>query len=282
MADTPQDVTAAPAAPVEPQEPTTPDSSPEETKAPVEAKDPILEALTEDDPKDKSPKSETDKPKEEPTEEDKTPEVVEKPKADETKEKEPQEQDKPLAPKSENRFQKLANENRQLKQTIEELNAKVYQPQTVQELMEEGESEAMAEAKALRQEVEYERFNRQVTELNNSIESESARVLQEFPIFNPDSEDYKPEIAERATQLYQQAAGFQTDPNTGLLINANVLPYNFYKTFAETYQASTTEGQLRGQTATEEQLSRVDSPGSVTPPKPKEDPVLAILKSDDD
>lgn len=252
------------------QETTPKESSPKETKetpevvddgfdTPKESKD-----SKEDKPEPKSKKETEDKPKEEaeaPQEEaEEEPEQVE----------ETDKEDKPRAKNSaQERIRTLANDNRALRQQVEQLNAQVYQPQTVQELVEAGESEAMAEAKALRQEIEYERFNRQVTELNHSIESESNKVLQDFPVFNPESDQYNKDLAERVGQLYSQTAGIQTDPNTGLAIQANVLPYDFYKTFAETIEQTTQKGEATGQKNAEKQLSAVEQPSSQAPRKPE-------------
>lgn len=286
-------VVAPPAAP--PQEPAAPDSSPEETKQPAEAKDPILEALTEDDKKEPS-KSETDKPEEKPKEET-TPEA--KPKEEETAEADkPKEDDAPQSPKSENRFQKLANENRALKEQVSQLTSQAYQAQSPEDLEQEvnpetGEQYSRAEAKiaAFEQRQELRDYNDRVTEAQLTIGQESQQILESLPIVNPDSPEYKPEIAQAAAQAFE--ANLIRDPNIpevdqngqrtgqGIIVGYHAPPSLIYQPIAQAYEMSKVEGQIQGQKATEQQLSRVDAPSSASPPKPKVDPILAILKSDD-
>lgn len=289
MSDQQTDVNA----PVEPQEPTTPDSSPEENKAP-EAADPVLEALSDGDDtpaeaKGKDTKAETDKPKGEPAEQDKKPEEVENPKAEETDaEGRPRGEDGKFLPKNAapNRKEELNNDIRNLvaqrnalKQEVEQLNSQVYQPQSEDELQQQGYSPEMAAIEQMRQEREIERYNNQVAESQLSIDTESARVLQDFPVFNPDSDQFKPELAREASQLLE--ANLVYDQNTGQVIGSNVSPYQLYKTLAGAYSASQTEGQLKGQKATEQMLANADVSSNAAPPKPKFDPIMAGLESDD-
>lgn len=181
-----------------------------------------------------------------------------------------------------NRIRTLANENRELRQKVEQLNSQAYKPATEQELVDEGLSETEAKVEALRQDIEVERFNRQVSELNSSLETESLQVLSDFPMFDPGTEEkpnpeYNPQLATQVQNLYRQAAGIQTDPNTGLVISANVLPYNFYKTFADAVEQTAQENQIKGQQATEKMLSAVDAPSSAAPSHQEKDPFLEGL-----
>lgn len=280
MADKPDDVKDTTVSePVEPQEPTTSEPSTEENKAPET--DNFLEGL---DPNAKKSKSETED-KESPQEE-KEPED-DKP-VGETEDKPKDEDDEPKAPKSVNRFQALANENKALREQIEKTNSQVYQPQSVEDLVAEGESEAMAEVKALRQEREIERFNQQVTEAQTAIGQESQQIITEFPMFNPDSPDFKPEIASQAAELFE--ANLIRDPNTaqvdqngypipgtGQIIGYHASPYQIYKPIADAYSASAQENQIKGQQANERMLAAVDAPTSAAPKESKEDPFLAGL-----
>jgi hypothetical protein len=250
---------------VDVQETTTPVPSTEENKT-TEAEDPILAELQNDE--DKSP--EDTEVKEEEAEK-----PTEDPETEET------EQEKPKAKnEANNRIRTLANENRELKQHIEQLNAQVYKPQSVEELIAEGETEAMAAVKAMQQEREFDKYNQHVTEINNAVESEAEAALKDFAIFNPESPEYNAELTARADELYMQAAGIQRDPNTGLVNDAKVLPYNFYKAFAEIAKSSATQGQVQAQKAVERQLSNVDAPTSASAPTKKVDPILEELLKD--
>lgn len=274
MAQEASDVTT----PVVAQDTTPTESSPAENNAP-EVADPILESLKDEDASvDESTKK--DPPKEE-TESD--PEK-EQPESDPNLEAadETESEGKPRGKQDANaRIRTLANENRQLKEQIETLNSQVYRPQSEQDLMNDGLNPTDARVEAMRQEIEVERFNRQVSELNSTMNQEADAVLRDFPMFDPDSGGYNAEIAKRANQLYMHTAGMQTDPNTGLLISANVSPYDFYKTIAETYEVSSRAGQIKGQQANDKMRSAAEPQSSSAPKTPKVDPIMAALTSDD-
>lgn len=300
MADTPTDVKA----PVVEQETTTPAPSAEETKAPEVAEDQAVldvlkddsdESTTENKPEPKSPKPETDKPKEVPAEQDKKPEEVENPKPEDTKG-----EDKPLG-KAESRKEQLNAEIRDLvaqrneiRKEVEKTTSEVYQPASEEELREQGMTPEMAAIEAMKQERETERYNTQVAETHLTLTTQVSRVLQDFPMFNPeDKEHYREGPAQEAYQLLEQSLIRdpnvpEIDPETGeptgkgLVIGSNVEPYALYQTIARAAGESAAAGQIRGQQETEQMLANADDAGSSSPPKKEVDPILAILKSDDD
>lgn len=258
---------------VESQESTVTESAPVETKSP-EVADPLLDILSSDE---ENPTVE--EPTSEKKEEAETEETDDTAQEEEAEKEQPQGEEKPLSPKSENRFQKLANENRELKERIEKLHAEVYKPQTAEELVEEGLSPELAEVRALKQQLEVQAYNNQVVEAQVAISDEAGRVLQDFPMFDPESPEYQPDLAaEAASQLEKVLI---TDPNTGQLTGAHLSPYQIYKPIADAYQKSSLKGQIKGQKATEKMLASVDAPTSVTPKAPKKDPLLEIWSSDD-
>jgi hypothetical protein len=258
---------------VESQESTVTESAPVETKTP-EVADPLLDVL----------KSDEDSPIVEPTSQ-KEAEAETEEKADDTasedeaEQEQPQGEEKPLNPKSENRFQKLANENRELKEYVERLHAEVYKPQTAEELEAEGLSPELAEVRALKQQLEVQAYNNQVVQAQTELSEDSGRVLQDFPIFDPDSPDYQEDLAVEAAKSLERV--LVKDPNTGQIIGSHLSPYQIYKPIADAYQKSSLKGQIAGQKATEKMLASVDVPTSVTPKAPKKDPLLDILSSDD-
>lgn len=247
---------------------TTPaDPAPAENKTP-EMADPVIDELSKDD---------------EPTEG----EPQSSPEPDEKQEEEPEEtpEEQPQG-KAETRKQQLNTEIRDLvaqknalRQQVETLNSQVYKPQSAQELVDEGYSEEVAEVKALKQELELQNYNNKVVEANIALGESSAQVLKDFPIFNPDSDEFQPEIAAQAAEALE--ASLIRDPNTGQIVGSSLSPYQIYKPIADAYSMSHTQGQIKGQKATEKMLSNVDSRGSLTPAQPKKDPLLEILSSDD-
>lgn len=257
------------------QETTVAESAPAETNTP-EAADEVLAALSSDeDSTTQATETESEPVEETPNEEDPSDEVV----VETETEEDPRGEEKPLAPKSENRFQKLANENRQLREYVEQLNAQVYQPVTPEELINEGYSEEMAEVKALRRDLEIQRYNTQIVEAQAGLNSESDQIVSDFPIFNPDSPDFQADIAADAAEALN--ASLIRDPNTGQIIGSHISPYQIYKPIADAFEKAKRSGQVQGQKATERMLANVDAPASITPKETKKDPLLAILSSDD-
>lgn len=248
--------------------------------------------------------------------EDKKPEVVEKPKEDEAKAEvepeakdaetegeaeeseaeetaEPQGEDKTLKPKSENRFQSLANENRELRRQNEQLIAQVYQPATEDQLTEEvnpdtGENYSRLEAKfeAYRQQQEVEKFNNSVSEAQAEIGHESNQILQDFPVFNPDSDQFDEELHSEAADLLE--ANLIRDPNIpetgpdgkptgqGIVIGSNVAPYKLYKTLARAQGISAAKGQMKGQQDYAKMSANADTRSSAAPPKKPKDPLAEL------
>jgi hypothetical protein len=123
-----------------------------------------------------------------------------------------------------------------------------------------------------------EKFNNQVADAQLTISSESERVLRDFPLFNPDSEEYDKELAgEAAGQLQSMLI---TDPNTNQVIGSNGSVYQYYKTLARAAGISAVKGQLKGQQDTEQMLANADAGGSSSPPKKVEDPLLKLWAED--
>lgn len=258
------------------QESTVAESAPAETNTPEVDDDALLKLLSEDGESSSS----EDATEEQPVKEDSQDEEPSDKSADETPKEQPLGEEKPLAEKSENRFQKLANENKQLKQMVEQLNAQVYQPQTVEDLVvNEGLSEEMAEVRQLKQQLELNDYNNRVIEAQTNIGNESAQILQDMPIFNPDSPEFDADLHAQAAETLQ--ASLIYDPNTGQIIGSHLSPYQIYKPIAEAHRKSQLRGQLQGQKARETMLSNVDAPSSSAPKATKEDPLMQILRSDD-
>lgn len=255
------------------QETTVPESAPVETKAP-EVADSFDEVWDDDEspaPKKDEPKAETAAPVDTPTD---TAEETE-PAADETK------ADEQPRGKADERKQQLNTEIRDLvaqrnalKAEVETQNAQTYQPQSVEDLVADGMDETRAMVESMRQEQEIDKFNSRIVDAQLTLESESNKVLNDFPIFNPTSEQYRPEVAAKAAQLLQ--ANLIIDQNTNQVIGSNVSPYQLYETIAAASQASAVQGQIEGQRATEQMLANADSVGNAAPPKTKADPILEI------
>lgn len=193
----------------------------------------------------------------------------------------PAEETEQPATKADERKQQLNTEIRDLvaqrnslKTEVEKLNAETYQAPTVEDLVAEGMDETRAMVEAMRQQQEIDKYNSQVVDAQMTLESESSRVLRDFPMFDPQNESYQESVAQKASELLQQ--NLVRDPNTGQVIGSHISPYKLYETIAAAHQVSAVENQLKGQQAAEKMLANADIPSNAAPPKAKADPILEI------
>lgn len=250
---------------VETQETTQPESAPVETKAP-EVADKLLDALTSDE----------DKPVEEPKPE---PEAEQEPAEEPKVEEQPQGKAEERKAELNTEIRGLVEQRKALREEVERLNAQVYAPQTPEELVEQGMSEDNARVTALEQKLELNDYNNRVVEAQLALGEQSQKVLTDFPIFNPNSEEFDADIAADAAEAL--AAALIRDPNTGAIIGSHLSPYQIYKPIADAYRKSALAGQIRGQKANKQMLASVDASSSAPPKQPKSDPLMDILTSDD-
>lgn len=199
-------------------------------------------------------------------------------------------EDKPT--KADERKQQLNTEIRDLVSTrnalkteVEKINSETYGVATEDELSDQvnpetGENFTKLEAKleSMRQTQEMDKYNSQVADARLTLSSESERVLQDFPIFNAESDSYDKELAEEAAGLLQ--ANLIIDPNTEQVIGSNVSPYQLYKTLAKASGISAVKGQLKGQQATEKQLANADTASSAAPPQKLKDPLTELWSTE--
>lgn len=209
------------------------------------------------------------------------------PSADETKsEQKPQEgEEKQLSPKSQNRFQSVVNERNELRQRVQELEAREAQIAHEQELVdkinpETGEYYTPAEIERLafqqsretqQQSIEQERYELQVQQNQVAITDEALRAVQEFPMFDDQSPEFDPELAAQADIILGQS--LIRDPNvpeidpttgrpTGLgrIIGSQISPYQLYKTLANSSRLAAAKGQANAQKATQQMQANADVP----------------------
>lgn len=150
------------------------------------------------------------------------------------------------------------------------------------------EANRLARAQALEQQQEtaaQERYQAEVRQNQITLDGEASQALKDFPIFDPQSADYKPEIATEAAKLIDQ--NLIRDPNTpeldangqptgrGMIIGSNLSPYALLKTIADATKSGADEGQINGQKASEKMLAETDTPGGASHATPKKaDPML--------
>ena len=135
-----------------------------------------------------------------------------------------------------------------------------YGPKSEQELVEQGYSEQQAQIEALRQEMQYRDQRNQIAELNAGMQVEAVSVVNDMPVFNPNSPEYDPDFTQFVEQQYKQVANLQLDDN-GIIVNANVPLYDYYQQMYDVRQQLISKGQQQGQSQYQEMLSRTENPG---------------------
>lgn len=175
----------------------------------------------------------------------------------------------------------LVSQRNALKEQVTKANAEVYQPATENELVDQGLSATDAKVEALRQEIAMRDYNERVADAQLTLSSESNRVLQDFPLFNADSDSYNKELAEEAAATLD--ANLIRDENSGQIIGVNpgFSTYQFYQTLARASGISQVQGQIQGQQAVEQQLANADTPTSSAPAKKPVDPLMELWMQDD-
>lgn len=171
----------------------------------------------------------------------------------------------------------LVSKRNELRDSITNENGKVYQPKTADELIADGMDASEARVKALEDRQELSEFNARVTDLQANLNVESLQVMTDYSMFDPRSPDYNEEFANQVGGLYEKSANIVRDPNTGLIVSANILPYDFYKGFAEAYQQGADTGTVKGQQAADKNEAAAEPTASSKPPTPKDDPFMKGL-----
>lgn len=221
--------------------------------------------------------------KEEAKAEPETPAAQETDGESEAKAKEPEETEAPKGKAEERKTQlnteirDLVSQRNALKEEVAKAN-EVYQPATEDELVDGGMTATDAKVESLRQQIELKDYNDRVADAQLTLSSESQRVLNDFPIFNSDTEQYDKELAEEAAGLLE--ANLILDPNTQQVIGSNVSPYQLYKTLARASGIGGAKGQMKGQQDTEQMLANTDAGGSATPEKKPVDPLTALWEGE--
>lgn len=142
-----------------------------------------------------------------------------------------------------------------------------YGPKTQEQLVQEGMNPAEANTEALRQEIAYNQERARVSELNSGMRAEAVEVFSDFPIFrelNADGSknpEYDPEFAKQVEESYKRDARIQVDEQTGLVINADVSLYDYYKQMHNIYNRGASKGVKQRQDATAAMQSSIENPG---------------------
>lgn len=148
-------------------------------------------------------------------------------------------------------------ERQRRRQEIEQQLDQAYGPQSQEDLVDAGMSVEDARYEALRQEIAYKEQRTQIAELNAGMQAEAVNVTNDFAVFNPNSKEYDETFAQEVQQAYLSAARVQLDER-GIVTNAEVPLYDFYKRMAGIYTRGASKGAQDGQAEMAAMLSRTE------------------------
>jgi len=196
-----------------------------------------------------------------------------------------------LKPKAENRFQKLANENSVLRQQIADYDAQLQQltGRNAQVAQEQGllneidpntgqyytaeDAARVARYNAneqMQQQLQSQIQTLQIGRSRLALTQDAQSALDDFPMFDESKPEYNKALAQQADALLGQQLVFN-DQNE--VIGSRMSPYQIYQTIAEANSLGATKGEIEGQKATTQMLSRTDTvPGAAQ--KDNTDPFL--------
>lgn len=178
--------------------------------------------------------------------------------------------EKPLAPKSENRFQKLANtnkaltvENRQLTEQIKQLEQ--LQVPTEQDYIDGGYDPMEAKLNAMEAREQQRNAVEQVERLNSSYENDMLRVIHEYPQLDPNNKSqYNEALAIKLFTQYDKDTGAQYTDD-GIVLNTNQLPHEYIKEKMDLIGIAAKQAGVTAQRNVEKMVAQADTPGSKAP-----------------
>lgn len=168
-----------------------------------------------------------------------------------------------LKPKSENRFQKLANENRNLKEQIKQLEA--LQVPTEEDYIDSGMTQEQAEVAAIKASLQQRDAVDSVVHLNQSVENDLERTMREYPQLDPESKQFNEKLAASVMAQYDRDSGAEYDPNSGIMIRTSQLPYEYIKDKMELISMASAQAKVEAQKNVESMVANSDTPSSQAP-----------------
>lgn len=157
----------------------------------------------------------------------------------------------------------LVSARNYLKEQVGKANADVYQPVSQEELMgqvnpETNQPYTALEAKwaAFEQQQEMKQYTEQVAEAQLTLQTEATRALKEFPMFDPESSEYMPEVASQVDRVLGESLIY--DENTKQVIGSHMSPYSLYKSYADAIKFSSAKGEAKAAKNRERQMANVD------------------------
>lgn len=112
----------------------------------------------------------------------------------------------------------------------------------------------------LERERQSEIFANQIADSRFAMEQEATKVVHDFPMFDPQSDQYDKELAPEAAKIISGA--IETDPQTGMQISCKISIYDFYSLLAKATESAKKQGEITGREAAQKMMGSVDTVGN--------------------
>lgn len=182
----------------------------------------------------------------------------------ETEEDSSESSEETLAPKSQNRFQKLANENRELKSRIAQLE-EVAIP-TEQDYIDGGYDPTDAKLNALEAKLQQREAIENITSLNSAIDNDMVRIIHEYPHLDPKSPEFNKDLAINLFKQYDKDSGAKYAED-GIVLETNQLPFEYIKEKMDLIGLASKDAQVKAQKNVEKMVAVAETPTGKSNPK---------------
>ena len=178
-----------------------------------------------------------------------------------------------LAPKSQNRFQKIVNENRDLKARISKLE-EVAIP-TEQDYLDGGYDPMEAKLNALQARDQQRDAIESITSLNSAVDNDMVRILHEYPALDPKSKNFNEQLAVKLFGHYDKDSSAEYGQD-GIVLSTKQLPYEYIKEKMDLIGIASSRERVTAQKNVERMVAAAETPTSQAPASSEDDSAEAM------
>ena len=187
-----------------------------------------------------------------------------------------------LAPKSKNRFQKLANERKELAIENRDLKAKLaqlaeLQVPTEQDYLDGGYEPIEAKVNAMQAQLNQRDSIEKINSLNMAIDNDMGRIIHEYPALDPNSPEFNKELAQTLFEQYDKDSGARYAQD-GTVLDTNQLPYEYINNKMKLVGLASKKAQVKAQQSVEKMVAQAETPTG-SPPKEAKEMTIAEMEA---
>ena len=117
---------------------------------------------------------------------------------------------------------------------------------------------------ALEKQKAFEDYVERVADSRIQLSTEANQVIKDYPIFDPESDQYNPELTAAADEIMQSS--LIVDDNTGQVIGSRLSPYQVYSAIAKAKASGDVAGKTSGRKAALDMMNNADVSSSAKAP----------------